>query len=101
VMEAATPAEACSALDVLSLPVDLILTDVMMPGMSGSEMMQRVRTTRPHVKTLYMSGYGENLAAVHGHVEPGMKLLEKPFTSADLLREVRSALDSPAGARPP
>ena len=98
VMEAATPAEACSALEALSLRVDLILTDVMMPGMSGSEMIQHVRATRPHVKTLYMSGYGENLIALHGHVEAGVKLLEKPFTSADLLREVRSALDSPATA---
>jgi two-component system, cell cycle sensor histidine kinase and response regulator CckA len=99
VMEAASPAEALSILDVLSLHVDLILTDVMMPGMSGSEMIQRVRTTRPHVKTLYMSGYGENLIALHRHVEAGVKLIEKPFTSADLLREVRLALDPPAVRR--
>jgi two-component system, cell cycle sensor histidine kinase and response regulator CckA len=95
VLEAATPAEALGTLDSPSLPVHLILTDVMMPGMSGSEMIRRIRTTRPAVRTLYMSGYGENLIALHGHVDAGVKLLEKPFTSADLLREVRSALDSP------
>ncbi len=98
VIEAATPTEAFDVLERLSSPVNLILTDVMMPGMNGGEMLRRIRTTHPHVRALYMSGYGADLIAPRGCMESGGKLLEKPFTSADLLREVRSVLDSPEGA---
>ena len=65
----------------------MILTDITMPVMNGKEMVKRIdRETQPDVKVLYMSGYSENM-------EPGLDLLEKPFTSADLLRRVRAALD--------
>ena len=58
-----------------------------MPGMNGKEMVKRIdRGQQPDVKVLYMSGYIENM-------EPGLDLLEKPFTSADLLRRVRAALN--------
>jgi two-component system, cell cycle sensor histidine kinase and response regulator CckA len=68
-------------------PVQLVLTDITMPGMNGKEMVKRIdREMQPDVKVLYMSGYIENM-------EPGLDLLEKPFTSADLLRRVRAALD--------
>jgi DNA-binding response OmpR family regulator len=58
-----------------------------MPGMNGKEMVKRIdRDMQPDVRVLYMSGYIENM-------EPGLDLLEKPFTSADLLKRVRAALD--------
>ncbi|HKY20302.1 MAG TPA: response regulator [Vicinamibacterales bacterium] len=87
VLEAAGPVEALETLQQLPGPVSLVLTDVTMPGMNGKEMVRRIdREQLPNLKVLYMSGYTEN-------IEPGVDLLEKPFTSADLLRRVRAALD--------
>jgi len=88
VLEAAGPIEALKTLQEVPEPVALILTDITMPGMNGKEMVKRIdREVQPDVKVLYMSGYSEN-------IEPGLDLLEKPFTSADLLRRVRDALES-------
>ena len=87
VLEAAGPIEALAALQQASEPVGLVLTDIAMPGMNGKEMVKRIdREAQPEVKVLYMSGYSENM-------EPGLDLLEKPFTSADLLKRVRAALE--------
>jgi two-component system cell cycle sensor histidine kinase/response regulator CckA len=86
VLEAAGPVEALDTLQQKS--VGLVLTDITMPGMNGKEMVRRIdREQQPDLKVLYMSGYTENL-------EPGLNLLEKPFTSADLLKRVRAALDA-------
>ena len=91
VLEAAGPAEALDTLQQLPQPVRLVLTDISMPGMNGKEMVKRIdREQLPDLKVLYMSGYSENM-------EPGLDLLEKPFTSADLLKRVRAALDSRVG----
>ena len=87
VLEAAGPSEALDTLQKLAEPVSLVLTDVTMPGMSGKEMVKRIdREQLPDLKVLYMSGYSDN-------VETGLELLEKPFSSADLLRRVREALE--------
>jgi CheY-like chemotaxis protein len=86
VLEAAGPVEALDTLQQES--VGLVLTDVTMPGMNGKEMVRRIdREQQPDLRVLYMSGYTEN-------VEPGLNLLEKPFTSADLLKRVRAAFDT-------
>lgn len=90
VIEAAGPVEALTTLQNVPEPVGLVLTDMTMPGMNGKEMVKRIdRETQPDVRVLYMSGYSEN-------IEPGLDLLEKPFTSADLLKRVREALDKSA-----
>jgi DNA-binding response OmpR family regulator len=87
VIEAPGPAEAFVTLDGLPEGVNLVLTDITMPGMNGKEMVRQIRGGRqPNLRELYMSGYSENL-------EPGLDLLEKPFTSASLLQRVRAALD--------
>ena len=92
VLEAAGPVEALDTLQHETQPVRLLLTDISMPGMNGKEMVKRIdREQLPDLKVLYMSGYSENS-------EPGLDLLEKPFTSADLLKRVRAALDG--GGRP-
>jgi CheY-like chemotaxis protein len=86
VLEAAGPGEALNALHQPE-PVNLVLTDITMPGMNGKEMVKRIdRDRRPGLKVLFMSGYMDN-------IEPGIDLLQKPFTSADLLKRVRAALD--------
>jgi two-component system cell cycle sensor histidine kinase/response regulator CckA len=87
VIEAAGPMEALDALQ--DGPVGLVLTDITMPGMNGKEMVKRIdREQQPDLKVLYMSGYSENL-------EDGLDFLEKPFTSADLLKRVRAAFGTP------
>ena len=90
VLSAEGPVEALDTLERMSEPVNLVLTDVTMPVMNGREMVKRIdRRQQPDLKVLYMSGYIENR-------EPGLDLLEKPFTSADLVKRVRIACDRPA-----
>lgn len=64
--------------------IDLVLTDVVLPGMSGREIANRVAETRPDVNVLYMSGYTGALIAKQGVLEPGTALLPKPFTKREL-----------------
>jgi CheY-like chemotaxis protein len=93
VLEAAGPVEALETLERALEPIGLVLTDITMPGMNGKEMVKRIdRGQLPDLQVLYMSGISEN-------IEPDLDLIEKPFTSADLLRRVRAALDR-ASAQP-
>jgi len=83
-----------SALDVIGsdhTSVDLILTDVVMKGMNGPELVLRLMDSRPAMKVVYMSGYTGELVA-HQGLESGIRLLEKPFTRADLLKTIDAAL---------
>jgi CheY-like chemotaxis protein len=77
--------------------VDLLLTDLVMPGMSGRELARRLAAVRPSLKVLYMSGYPSDDIAHHGILEEGIAFLAKPFTPAVLLGKVREVLDRPVG----
>ena len=79
-------------------PIDLMLTDVVMPGISGYELARRVAPLRPDMRVVYMSGYPENAMAHQGLLEPGVMLLQKPFTPAVLARKIREVLDRPKAA---
>lgn len=68
-----------------------------MPDMLGNELAVLVREARPGLPVLFMSGYARPILDVQGAVEPGVDLLEKPFTEAILLARVRHAIDSRAG----
>ena len=72
--------------------VDLLLTDVVMPEMLGTDVADRVHQHRPGVPVLYMSGYARPILASHGADGPGMNILEKPFTEASLLTRIHEAL---------
>jgi hypothetical protein len=74
-------------------PVHLLLTDVVMPRVSGIELVARVRPIRAAMKVLYMSGYADDTVLRHGDFESGARLLPKPFTPDSLIRAVREALD--------
>jgi two-component system cell cycle sensor histidine kinase/response regulator CckA len=94
VLAAANGADALEQLDAHDGSVDLLLTDVVMPGMSGRELAELVRRRRPEARVLFMTGYAEDAVATHGVLQPGAELLEKPFTTAALGARVRAVLDS-------
>jgi two-component system cell cycle sensor histidine kinase/response regulator CckA len=74
-------------------PIHLVLTDVVMPGMSGRELAEKLQTDWPEMKVLYMSGYMDNAIARHGILEPGTKFIHKPFTPESLARKLREVLE--------
>jgi hypothetical protein len=73
--------------------VDLLLTDVIMPGMNGKQLAQQLAMTHPGIKTLFMSGYTSDIIARHGVVDEDVELLEKPFPRQVLLERVREVLE--------
>lgn len=74
-------------------PIDLLLTDVIMPGISGRELADHLLKLRPAMRLLFMSGYTHDLITHHGALDPGTALLEKPFGVESLLTKVREVLD--------
>jgi PAS domain S-box-containing protein len=72
--------------------LDVLLTDVVMPGMQGREVAERIRRLRPEVRVLYMSGYTHGLLGVQGVLEPGVHLIEKPFSETSLLAKLHVVL---------
>ncbi len=83
--------EALAELD--DRPIDLLLTDVIMPGgISGRDLAERLQANRPGLPVLFMSGYTADVIATRGILEPGITVVEKPFTTADLLGKVRALL---------
>jgi len=75
-------------------PVQLLLTDVIMPDMNGKALAHALREIHPGIKTLYCSGYAEDVISHRGVLEPGLECLEKPFSTRALLDRVRQVLDS-------
>ncbi len=94
VIEAADGAVAMQIAVAHEAVIHLLLTDVIMPGMNGRELAQRIAEIRPNVKILYMSGYTENVIGHNGMLEPGIRLLQKPFNLRDLKNIVREVLDA-------
>lgn len=78
----------------LAEPVHLLLTDVIMPGLSGAVLAMKLREIQPQVKVLYTSGYTENVIVHHGVLIEGTAFLPKPYRPAELARRVREVLDS-------
>jgi two-component system, cell cycle sensor histidine kinase and response regulator CckA len=78
--------------------VDVVLTDVVMKGMSGPELARELIKRRPEIKVIYMSGYTGELISQNGDGVHGMTMLEKPFTRAALLKAMDSALQKDGGS---
>jgi CheY-like chemotaxis protein len=90
------PEHAQRVAETLGADIQLVLTDVVMPSMSGRELVRKLTAKYPHLRVLYMSGYTDNIITSSGVLEPGLAFLQKPFTPALLAQKVREVLDSAA-----
>jgi PAS domain S-box-containing protein len=93
VLDAPDGGKAFTLCEEFKEPIHLILTDVVMPGMSGRKLADRLKAIHPEIKVLYMSGYTDNAILHHGILEPGINFIQKPFTVENLPRKVREVLD--------
>jgi CheY-like chemotaxis protein len=92
VLLAANGQEAIERAADVSGPIDLLLSDMIMPGMTGKELVRRLRQNRPAFGVIYMSGYSEQAAAEATRTDPSATVLTKPFSRSALLRAVREIL---------
>ncbi len=95
VLEARDGPEAIRVADRHDDPIQLMLTDLVMPKMSGRELAEKLLPKRPEMRVLYMSGYTDDTVLHHGIVDPGISFLQKPFRADALARKVREILDQP------
>jgi PAS domain S-box-containing protein len=93
VLKASQGSEALPLSKEYQEPIHLMLADVVMPGLDGRELAERVKFFHPQMKVLYMSGYTENAITHHGVLEKGMNYIQKPFAVDALARKVREVLD--------
>ena len=88
-----SPKEALRLAEEHTSEIDLLITDVVMPGMNGKELALRLLSLRPELKLLYMSGYTADVIAHHGVLDEGVHFLQKPFTSKQLSTKIKKVLD--------
>jgi two-component system cell cycle sensor histidine kinase/response regulator CckA len=100
VTEFANGREALARVKRSAVPFHLLVTDVVMPGMSGIELARQLALGRPGMRILFLSGYTDDLVGRQGALQPGRGFLQKPFTPDTLLRKVRELLDTPVGTPP-
>ncbi len=104
VAAAANGAEALAALDemdALGRRIDLVICDVVMPGLSGPEVVERLRARDPAIRALLISGYTDNVVLRHGILDGEYGFLEKPFSTDRLAAKIRDVLAAPAAGAPP
>jgi two-component system cell cycle sensor histidine kinase/response regulator CckA len=94
VFEAADGNQAIAQVDAHSGPIDIVVTDLIMPGLSGVDLAQRLTVLRAGARVLYMSGYTDNAIVRNGLLADGAPFLQKPFTPEELLKKLRDVLDA-------
>ncbi len=73
--------------------IDLLISDVGLPGMNGRQLADAARLLRPRLKVIFMTGYAEEAASAQGFLEPGMAMITKPFAMAELAEKIRAAVE--------
>jgi CheY-like chemotaxis protein len=96
IMEASSGKEALSLCAETNGNINLLLTDVIMPEMNGRELFESIRSIRPSINVIFMSGYTNDIIAHHGIFETGETFIQKPLTPSKLSRKVREFLDANA-----
>ncbi|HEX7087340.1 MAG TPA: response regulator [Vicinamibacterales bacterium] len=94
VLTASSAADALRLVEETAPPVDLLLTDVVMPGMSGRTLAERLQRLRPAMKVLFMSGYTNDVMVRHNVIDGSTPFISKPFKLVDLTRQIRRTLDT-------
>jgi signal transduction histidine kinase/CheY-like chemotaxis protein len=94
VFEAADGNQAIAQVDAHAGPIDIVVTDLIMPGLSGVDLAQRLTVLRAGARVLYMSGYTDNAIVRNGLLADGAPFLQKPFTPEELLKKLRDVLDA-------
>jgi PAS domain S-box-containing protein len=92
VLAANSPAHALSLCERKDLPIDLLMTDVVMPGMNGKELLKKANAIRPGIRVLFMSGYTANVIAHHGVLDESIKFIQKPFSIDELAQKIQNAI---------
>jgi two-component system, cell cycle sensor histidine kinase and response regulator CckA len=93
VLLAASPSEALALIDRFADPIQLLMSDVVLPEMSGRALASQLVLRRPDMRVIYMSGYTDDAIVHHGVLDPDTPFLQKPFTPEALARKVRTMLD--------
>lgn len=98
VLESSSGDDALTTFEADCDGVDLLITDMVMPGVSGRVLAERLRRARPDLKALFISGYTEDAVLRSGTMAAGTRFLQKPFTPDGLRQAVRDLLDAPRSA---
>jgi two-component system cell cycle sensor histidine kinase/response regulator CckA len=98
ILAAGSPAEAIHFSESHRGPIDLMVTDVILPGINGPQLAGHLSTIRPEMKVIYVSGYTDNAIVHHGVLHPGLAFLQKPISPKTLIRKVAEVLATPLSA---
>ena len=93
VLEAGDGEQAIEVFEKHHAPIHLIITDVVMPGINGKELADKLTARCPEIKVLYISGYTDNVIVHHGVLEKGTNFIQKPYTMESITRKVRKVLE--------
>ncbi len=94
VLEAHDADSALGIVDRNDVQVDLLLTDVVLPGMNGRQLAEALKVRQPGIRVLFMSGYSRDAIVHEGRLDPGVELMQKPLTQEVLEEKIRAILDS-------
>jgi CheY-like chemotaxis protein len=98
VLEACEAAEAVEIARIHRGAIDVLISDVVLPGMSGRRLVERIVRLRPRTRVIYMSGYTDDAVVNHGILKAGVPFLQKPFSGEALKAKLREVLDQPLPA---